>query len=372
MRLFDHRRKFRNCEIFIGRDLDQVYVLERIPPNCLPCPVCSLNEQEFLLQDGIGKSGIEILNIFTACDQLASGGQNSRAGDAAGIDRVTQFRVSVNSGVTQVANGRNTALKILASQLCAHQGAFGWRFYDGQQQPRSKKSVSMAVLLRFGRHNDVKKQVRVAVNQSRQQGCGCRESMIFAPAGTAICEDEPTCLILSPSIRTAAGASTFPVRGSSSRAAFTRVTGAADWPRSWSVEYFATSNNSKNTANFRIRFRSSWRTTTSSTTYGGNTTTIYVANSTCKLGGWACRRESVAKNETAGRVCDGSKRAAAITAANSDVSSRLAARRACVARTTEPSDGSDVRRLSLEERVFVPGLQVLRALQPDLFHAHAG
>jgi hypothetical protein len=96
VRLFDYRRKFRNCEVLIGGDLDYVNVLELILPNCLPSPVYSLDEQELLLQDGIGKGRVEILNIFTWRDQLASGGQYSRPGDAAGVDGVTQFGITVN------------------------------------------------------------------------------------------------------------------------------------------------------------------------------------------------------------------------------------------------------------------------------------
>src|SRR5262249_46617226 len=53
-------------------------------------------------------------------------------------------------------------------------------------------------------------------------------SRILAPEGTRICEEDPTCLILSVSIRTNAGSSRSPVRGSSSRPALTRVRGAAD------------------------------------------------------------------------------------------------------------------------------------------------
>jgi hypothetical protein len=37
VRLFNNLRKFRNREIFIGRNLDHVDVLELILPDCLPC-----------------------------------------------------------------------------------------------------------------------------------------------------------------------------------------------------------------------------------------------------------------------------------------------------------------------------------------------
>jgi hypothetical protein len=54
------------------------------------------------------------------------------------------------------------------------------------------------------------------------------KSILFALAGALTSEGDPTCLILLPSISTAAGLNMFPLRGSSSRAAFTRVTGAGD------------------------------------------------------------------------------------------------------------------------------------------------
>ena len=82
-------------------------------------------------------------------------------------------------------------------------------------------------------------------------------SMIFAPAGTPICEDIPTCLILSPSIRTAAGASTCPLRGSSSRPALTRVTGAAAWALSCAVEAKATISSTNNVMRLRTRLKHS-------------------------------------------------------------------------------------------------------------------
>ena len=53
-------------------------------------------------------------------------------------------------------------------------------------------------------------------------------STVLVPGGALICEALPTCLILSPSISTAAGEITLPVRGSSSRPAFTRVIGVPD------------------------------------------------------------------------------------------------------------------------------------------------
>src|SRR5271154_5823075 len=71
--------------------------------------------------------------------------------------------------------------------------------------------------------------------------------MILTPDGVCICtcEGEPTSLILPSSMSTAAGESTLPVRGSSSRPAFTSVSPAGDWAASSRVE----SNPQTNTAN---------------------------------------------------------------------------------------------------------------------------
>src|SRR4029077_10184232 len=74
--------------------------------------------------------------------------------------------------------------------------------------------------------------------------------MILMPAGAlaCTCEGGPTSLILPFSISTAAGESTFPVRGSSRRPAFTRVRGAGDWAASCPAEN-RVKNNATNSAN---------------------------------------------------------------------------------------------------------------------------
>src|SRR5690348_2016183 len=56
--------------------------------------------------------------------------------------------------------------------------------------------------------------------------------MVFVPDGTwaCTCEGDPTSLIFPSSIHTAAGESTFPVRGSSKRPALTKVVWAASCP----------------------------------------------------------------------------------------------------------------------------------------------
>ena len=81
--------------------------------------------------------------------------------------------------------------------------------------------------------------------------------MILALAGAAIFDEVPTCLIFSPSIRMAAGASTFPVRGSSNRPALTKVTRAEDWARTGPVETTATTAKTANVASFRMRLNRS-------------------------------------------------------------------------------------------------------------------
>src|SRR5579864_6957252 len=63
MRFFHYRRKFGHGEIHIGCDLDYVNVLKLVLPDRLPRPVYAVNEQEFLLQDRVGKSGIQIFEV---------------------------------------------------------------------------------------------------------------------------------------------------------------------------------------------------------------------------------------------------------------------------------------------------------------------
>ena len=72
--------------------------------------------------------------------------------------------------MTQIADGGDAAFQVLASQLCAHQNAFGWGFDNCEKHPRSKLAIEVACDLRFRRDNHIKKQMGVAVDQTGQQG----------------------------------------------------------------------------------------------------------------------------------------------------------------------------------------------------------
>src|SRR6202165_701952 len=79
--------------------------------------------------------------------------------------------------------------------------------------------------------------------------------MVLTPAGASACTraGEPTSLIFPFSISTAAGESTFPVWGSSSRPAFTRDTEEGDWAASCPVGN-RTKNSDAHSVN-RLRMR---------------------------------------------------------------------------------------------------------------------
>ncbi len=110
MRLFNNGRKFRNREIFIGRNFDHVDVLKLVLSDCLPCLIYSVDQQEFLLENGVGKRRIQILNIVTSRDEFASRSENPRARNTAGINRIAQFGVSVDARVTEIPNRGDSAL----------------------------------------------------------------------------------------------------------------------------------------------------------------------------------------------------------------------------------------------------------------------
>src|SRR5712692_428939 len=86
--LFDDRRHFRHGEVVFDRHLDKVDIVEDILTHGLPRCVRAFYPKKFLLHDRLGDSGIETLQISTRANELTTRAQYSRAGDAAGLDRV--------------------------------------------------------------------------------------------------------------------------------------------------------------------------------------------------------------------------------------------------------------------------------------------
>src|SRR5215831_7049369 len=88
VRLFDSGGQFRNREVHIGGDFDDIDVLEDILPDGCAGTVGAINEQKLLIEDRVCEGGIQVLKIVAARDQLASCSQDPGAGNAACIDRV--------------------------------------------------------------------------------------------------------------------------------------------------------------------------------------------------------------------------------------------------------------------------------------------
>jgi hypothetical protein len=88
------------------------------------------------------------------------------------------------------------------------------------------------------------------------------KSTVRKPAGACACTcaGEPTSLILPSSISTAAGESTFPVRGSSRRPALTRVTGADEWAAICPIENRPKNSGASNVHSMRIRLSPPFQT----------------------------------------------------------------------------------------------------------------
>src|SRR5947199_115260 len=84
------------------------------------------------LVDGMD-GDLEVLNVVTSRDELASRSQDPWANDAASVDCITQFSITINARVTKISNGRNATLQILPSRLRAHQHSFAGRFDNRQQ-----------------------------------------------------------------------------------------------------------------------------------------------------------------------------------------------------------------------------------------------
>src|ERR1700730_14987203 len=79
--------------------------------------------------------------------------------------------------------------------------------------------------------------------------------MVLTPVGASlrICVGEPTFLTLPSSISTAPGERAFPVRGSSNRPAFTRITTVGDWAASCPIGNSAKYNGANSMNSLRIR-----------------------------------------------------------------------------------------------------------------------
>jgi hypothetical protein len=96
--------------------------------------------------------------------------------------------------------------------------------------------------------------VCVTIDQPRQQRCVTE--IDDSQAGTPFCDADPTCLILSPSVTTAAEVSTCPLRGSSSRPALVRVTGVAVWAISCIDDARAALSSTNSVMRFRTALKS--------------------------------------------------------------------------------------------------------------------
>jgi len=168
VRLFDYSSKLWDCKVLVRRDLDHVNILEDVLPDVSSCAIRAIDEQEFLLENGIGERGVEVLEIIASRDQFAAGGKNARTGNLTCIDRVAQFGIAIDPGMAQVANCSDAALQIFPRHLSSDEGPLSGRFHDVQQKPGRKDRVKVARHLLFGRNDDVEKDVRMAVDQSRQ------------------------------------------------------------------------------------------------------------------------------------------------------------------------------------------------------------
>ena len=100
--------------------------------HCLPRLVDICYLQKFLVHDCMGKSGIESLDVLPWRRNFTPGSQNSRTGDVASVDGVSQDNVAVNPGVPEVAYCREATLQVFARRLRAAQHALTGRHSDRQ------------------------------------------------------------------------------------------------------------------------------------------------------------------------------------------------------------------------------------------------
>src|ERR1700738_2579430 len=86
--LLDNGSHFRLADGVLDRNLDDVDVVEDILTYCLPGLVDVCYQVKFLFHNCMGKGGIKSLDIITRRRKLTRGGQNSRTGNVACMDRV--------------------------------------------------------------------------------------------------------------------------------------------------------------------------------------------------------------------------------------------------------------------------------------------
>ena len=63
---------------------------------------------------------------------------------------VTQFSITVNARMTEVANRSYATLQVFPGHLRTQKSALGRRLHEGQQQSGRKEGILMALYLRFG------------------------------------------------------------------------------------------------------------------------------------------------------------------------------------------------------------------------------
>ena len=112
--LVDDGGHLLGCDVVLGRDLDDIHVVEGILADGLPCLFGVGDLQKLLLHDGRGESGIETLDIASRRSEFTAGGENSRARDASRVDGVPQRNVAIDAGVAEIAHRREATLQIFA------------------------------------------------------------------------------------------------------------------------------------------------------------------------------------------------------------------------------------------------------------------
>src|ERR1700730_12231260 len=257
--IHDHRH-FRHRHVVLNRNLDQIDVVETIFFHCLPRSVGAVYLQKFLLQDRLGKRGIEILDIpiftlfrkFTSgCSILGPGTRPaliaSRSATSPPIPECPRLCTVVNPlSRSSRASCAPSNTRLLGDSMIGSKN-------PGANSPLYRRPISASAGTVTSRSRCVWGSI------SPGNKIALPKSMVLTPVGVSACtrESVPTSLILSFSISTAAGESTFPVRGSRRWPAFTRVMLAGGWAASCPVENSA-KNDAANSMNcLRMSTRSS-------------------------------------------------------------------------------------------------------------------